>query len=79
ALGCPSDQPESSSLDLPPILRLLQLTFEQWVVLAGQFDELFSHVAGRLEAMDACISKRSRRRACIRPAARSLLQYNSAC
>jgi hypothetical protein len=59
--GCPSDQPELSSLDLPPILRSLQLTFDQWVPLAAEFDKFFSHVAGRLAAMDACVSKRSKR------------------
>jgi hypothetical protein len=42
-----------SSLNLPPILRSLQLTFDQWVLLAGEFDNLFSHVAGQLAAMDA--------------------------
>jgi hypothetical protein len=77
--GCPPDQRELSSLNLPPILRSLQLTFDQWVLLAGEFDDLFSHVAGHLAAMDACVSKRSKRRACVRPAARSLLQYGNAC
>jgi hypothetical protein len=79
SLGCPSEQPELSASNILAILRALQLTFEQWVLLAGQFDELFSHVAGRLAAMDACVSKRSKRRACVRPAARSLLQYSNAC
>jgi hypothetical protein len=79
ALGCPSDHPELSSLNLPPILRSLRLTFDQWVLLAGQFDALFSHVAGQLAAMDACVSKRSKRRTCVRPAARSLLQFSNAC
>jgi hypothetical protein len=78
-LGCPSDQPELSSLNLPPILRLLQLTFDQWVLLAGEFDALCSHVAGQLAAMDACVSKRSKRRACVRLAVRSLLQCSNAC
>jgi hypothetical protein len=77
--GCKSDQPMLSSLNLPPILRLLQLTIEQWVLLAGEFDKLFSHVAGHLAAMDACVSKRSKRRACVRPAARSLLNCSNAC
>jgi hypothetical protein len=65
--GCPSDQPELSSLGLPPILRSLQLTFDQWVPLAAEFDKLFSHVAGQLAAMDACVSKRSRRRSLCSP------------
>jgi hypothetical protein len=77
--GCPSDQRELSSVDLPPILGSLQLTFDQWVQLAAEFDKLFSHVAGQLAAMDACVSKRSRRRACVRPAARSLLHCSNAC
>jgi hypothetical protein len=58
---------------------LLQLTIEQWVLLAGEFDKLFSHVAGHLAAMDACVSKRSKRRACVRPAARSSLNCSNAC
>jgi hypothetical protein len=78
-LGYPSEHPELSSANILAILRSLQLTFDQWVLLAGQFDELFSHVAGQLAAMDACVSKRSKRRACVRPAARSLLNYSHAC
>jgi hypothetical protein len=77
--GSPPDQPELSSLNLPPILRSLQLTFNQWVPLAAEFDKLFSHVAGQLAAMDACVSKRSKRRACVRPAARALLNCSKAC
>jgi hypothetical protein len=77
--GSPSDQPELSSLNLPPILRSLQLTFDQWVPLAAEFDKLFSHVAGQLAAMDTCVSKRSKRRACVRPAARALLNGSNAC
>jgi hypothetical protein len=76
--GSPSDHPELSSLDLPPILRSLQLTFDRWVQLAAEFDKLFSHVAGQLAAMDACVSKRSKRRACVRPAARALLNSSHA-
>jgi hypothetical protein len=76
--GCPSDQPELSSLNLPPILRSLQLTFDQWVPLAAEFDKLFSHVAGQLAAMGACVSKRSKRRAYVRPAARALLNCSNA-
>jgi hypothetical protein len=77
--GCPPDPTELSSLNLPPILRSLQLTFDLWVPLAAEFDKLFSHVAGQLAAMDACVSKRSKRRAYVRPAARALLQSRSAC
>jgi hypothetical protein len=77
--GSPSDQPELSSLNLPPILRSLQLTFDRWVPLAAEFDKLFSHVAGQLAAMDGCVSKRSKRRACVRPAARALLNCSNAC
>jgi hypothetical protein len=79
SLGCPSEHSELSSANILAILRSLQLTFDQWVQLAGQFDELFSHVAGRLPAMDACVSKRSKRRACVRPAVRALLNYRHAC
>ncbi|MFM7036090.1 MAG: hypothetical protein ACKO2L_04595, partial [Planctomycetaceae bacterium] len=63
-----------SSQNIADCLRKLQLTFNQWVTLVGDFDRLFSHVAGRLAAMEAYKPKRGGRRACIRPAARSLLR-----
>jgi hypothetical protein len=74
----PSDA-ELISLTVPAVLRKLQLTFDQWVNLVGQFDKLFSHVAGRLAAMDAYRPKRGRQRACVRPAARALLRSSRTC
>ncbi|MFM7037166.1 MAG: hypothetical protein ACKO2L_05525, partial [Planctomycetaceae bacterium] len=74
ALGCSANDPKLSSQNISDCLRKLQLTFNQWVTLVGDFVRLFSHVAGRLAAMEAYKPKRGGRRACIRPAARSLLR-----
>lgn len=73
-LGCQASDLKLSSLNTYGVLRKLQLTFHQWVTLVGEFDRLFSHVAGRLAAMDAFEPIRGGRRACVRPAARSLLR-----
>jgi hypothetical protein len=79
SLGCHPDDQELSSLNISAVLSRLQLTFDQWVVLVGEFDRLFSHVAGRLAAMDAYRPKRGGQRACVRSAARSLLRARRAC
>ena len=74
SLGCQPGDPGLFSLKLREVLRELQLTFNQWVILAGRFDKLFSHVAGKLATMDAFRSKRSKHRACVRSVARVLLR-----
>jgi hypothetical protein len=74
ALGFQPDDPKLSSLNIPAVLSKLRLSPEKWVLLAGEFDELFSHVAGRLAEMDAYMPERGRQRAYVRPAARSLLR-----
>jgi hypothetical protein len=74
SLGCQPGDPGLFSLKLREVLRELQLTFNQWVILAGRFEKLFSHVAGKLATMDAFRSKRSKHRACVRSVARVLLR-----
>jgi hypothetical protein len=74
SLGCQPADPKLFSLKLREVLRELQLTFHQWVILAGHFEKLFSHVAGKLATMDAFRSKRSKHQACVRSVARVLLR-----
>ncbi|MEY3459326.1 MAG: hypothetical protein RL215_2483, partial [Planctomycetota bacterium] len=55
--------------------KLLQpdLTSESWLILVRSFGKAFSHIAGQIEAMEACRTRISRRRFHIRPIARMLL------
>lgn len=74
SLGCQPADPKLFSLKLREVLCELQLTFDQWVILAGRFDKVFSHVAGKLATMDAFRSRRSKHRACVRSVARVLFR-----
>jgi hypothetical protein len=55
--------------------KLLQpdLTSESWLILVRSFGKAFSHIAGQIEAMEACRTRISRRRFHVRPIARMLL------
>ncbi|MFM8477614.1 MAG: hypothetical protein ACKOEO_17665 [Planctomycetaceae bacterium] len=64
----PSKLPERCSL-----LSSLKIHPNIWIALVGYFDDLFSHVAGKLESMNAHVPKTGDRRAYVRPAARAVL------
>jgi hypothetical protein len=53
---------------LPP-----DLTVESWLILVRSFGRAFSHIAGRIETMEACRTRISRRRFYVPPIARMLL------
>lgn len=55
------------------LLTNLTIDPEIWIALVGYFDDLFSHVAGKLESMDAYVPKSGERRAYVRAAARAVL------
>lgn len=57
----------------PPILQRLGLAKSSWCALVQQFDEVFCHVAGRVDRVDQCRSHQTMRRFRVRPIARTLL------
>lgn len=57
----------------PPILKRLGLVKDSWCSLVMQFEEVFCHVAGRVDRVASCRSHQTQRRFRVRPMARTLL------
>ncbi len=60
-------------LSYPPILKRLGLKKSSWRALVMQFEEVFCHVAGRVDRVDRIRSHITMRRFRVRPSARRLL------
>ncbi|MFM7056826.1 MAG: hypothetical protein ACKO2P_07870 [Planctomycetota bacterium] len=62
------------SQEISSLLSILKLSPEAWLALVGDFDDLFSHVAGQPATMDAYVPKKGHHRAYVRPAARAIFR-----
>ncbi|MCO8120441.1 hypothetical protein NHH03_01735 [Stieleria sp. TO1_6] len=63
----------STPADAPPVLKRLGLEKPAWLALVASFEEMFCHLAGRCDRIDAERSYRTGRRFRVRPSARELL------
>lgn len=63
----------STTHDAPPILERLSLDVSQWGILVQNFGTLFSHAAGRPQAVDSFCNATGHRRFGMRPETRNML------
>ncbi|MEO1619022.1 MAG: hypothetical protein AAFV88_24435, partial [Planctomycetota bacterium] len=59
--------------NLPPILSRLGLTADRWTKLVSDFGDVFCHVAGRVDRVEASRSHQTQRRFRVKRIARELL------